>query len=155
MESESFLFANKENLPQWNNLHKFLCTTEEPHKGPKIGLTQHKVLCWQFAQRWASLQGKFQLWYIFAYLASKDLGKASCTQICTSGKRRGRKALVPLNACSSHLGKPPKDSALKIIGQTCLRMCISRVPLEVKLHPSKGTGFLFLFFFPFIFRCAS
>lgn len=113
---------------------------------------QCKVLCWQFAQRCTSLQGKIQLWYVFAYLASKDLGQAFCTQIYTSGKKRKRKAFVPLNAYSSHLGNPPKDFALKIIGQTCLRMRISRVPLEVKLHPSKETGFLFLFFLPFIFQ---
>ena len=67
-------------------------------------------------------------------------------------QKEREKAFVPLNAYSSHLGNPPKDFALKIIGQTCLRMRISRVPLEVKLHPSKETGFLFLFFLPFIFQ---
>lgn len=67
-------------------------------------------------------------------------------------RKEREKAFVPLNAYSSHLGNPPKDFALKIIGQTCLRMRISRVPLEVKLHPSKETGFLFLFFLPFIFQ---
>lgn len=115
MESESFLFANNENLLQWNNLHKFLCTTKKPHKGPKLAL--HNIRYCAGNLHTASLQGKFQLCYVFAYLASKDLGKASCTQICTSGKRRGRKALVPLNACSSHLGKPPRTLLWKLLGK--------------------------------------
>lgn len=149
MESEPFLFANKENLSQWNNLHKFLCTTEEPHKGPKFAL--HNLRCCAGSLHRASLQGKFQLWHVFAYLASEDLGKASCTQICTSGKRRGRTALVPLNECSSHLGKPPRTLLWKLLGKRVNVHFKSDIRSETaSIKRNWFPGFIFLAFHFFI-----